>query len=77
MLLFDVHPKKDGACRLVIYTAFDFRTGKTAGGKVLWKLFKLLFPEYVHDVVWNHALCCIKANAERAPNAPLDTLEDH
>ncbi len=67
-LLFDIRPKNGGACRLVIYTAFDFRTGRTLGGKVLWSFFKLLFPEHVHDVVWNHALCCIKANAERAHN---------
>ncbi len=72
-LLFDVHVRNDGACRLVIYTAFDFRTGKTPGGKVLWRLFKFLFPEYVHDVVWNHALCCIKANAEQSHNALLDS----
>jgi flavin-dependent dehydrogenase len=76
-LLFDVHPKKNGACRLVIYTAFDFRTGRTPGGKVLWRLFRVLFPEYVHDVVWNHALCCIKANAERAhDNLPESSVFD-
>ncbi len=67
-LLFDVHRRNDGECRLVIYTAFDFRTGRTPGGRLLWKLFRLLFPEYAHDVVWNHALCCIKASAERAYN---------
>jgi hypothetical protein len=69
-LLFDVHSRDDRACRLVIYTAFDFRTGRTLGGKVFWKLFRHLFPAYVHDVVWNHALCCIKANAERADSEP-------
>ena len=68
-LLFDVRRKDDGASRLVIYTAFDFRTGRTLAGRMLWKLFRLLFPEYVHDVVWNHALCCIKAGAE------LDTTD--
>ncbi len=64
ILLFDITPTKDGNNRLVIYTAFDFRKGRGGGGRLFFKLFKLLFPDYAHDVVWNHAICCIKAEAE-------------
>lgn len=68
-LLFDISPTKDGNSRLVIYTAFDFKKGKKWHGKVFWKLFKTLFPEYAHDVVWNHAICSIKGEAERSSQA--------
>lgn len=63
-LIFDIAPTKDGNNRLVIYTAFDFKKGKTVAARLSWKLFKRIFPEYAHDVVWNHAACCIKKQAE-------------
>jgi len=31
---------------------------------VYWRLFKLLFPEFIHEVLWNHALCELKHSAE-------------
>lgn len=64
-LLFDITPTKDGNHRLVIYTAFDFQKGRTLPGRIFWTLFKHLFPDYAHDVVWNHAICTIKGEAER------------
>jgi len=67
-LLFDISPTRDGNSRLVIYTAFDFRKGKGTFGRIFWKLFKALFPDYAHDVVWNHAICAIKEAAERNDN---------
>ncbi len=65
-LLFDITPTKDGNNRLVLYTAFDFRQGKSPLARIFWKLFKQLFPDYAHDVVWNHAICCIKGEAEKS-----------
>jgi flavin-dependent dehydrogenase len=65
ILIFDVTPTKDGNHRLVIYTAFDYKRGKGLFGKSFWKLFKILFPDYAHDVVWNHAICCIKGEVEQ------------
>lgn len=64
-LLFDITPTKDGNNRLTIYTAFDFKKGHGRISRIFWKLFKHTFPDYAHDVVWNHAICCIKAQAER------------
>jgi hypothetical protein len=64
-LLFDIAPTKDGNNRLVIYTAFDFKSGKTILGRIFWKFFKHIFPDYAHDVVWNHAICCIKKETEK------------
>ncbi len=64
-LLFDIAPTSDGNRRLVIYTAFDFKNSTTIPGKLFWKFFRLIFPDYAHDVVWNHAICCIKKEAEK------------
>jgi hypothetical protein len=64
-LVFNVAPTKDGNSRLSIYTAFDYKRGKGFAGRVLWKGIRMLFPEFVHDVVWNHALCSIKEDVER------------
>ncbi len=65
-LIFDIASTKDGNSRLVIYTAFDFKRGRTAATRLFWKLFKKIFPGYAHDVVWNHAICCIKRDAEKS-----------
>jgi flavin-dependent dehydrogenase len=63
-LIFEIKPTKDGNNRLVIYTSFDYKKGKRALGKIFWWFVRLLFPAFVHDVVWNHALCSIKEDAE-------------
>jgi hypothetical protein len=64
-LIFNVAPTKDGNSRLSIYAAFDFKKGSGVVGRVLWEGARLLFPGFVHDVVWNHALCTIKEEVER------------
>lgn len=65
-LIFDITPTKDGNNRLVIYTAFDYRRGQRIPGKLFFSLFRYLFPDFAHDVVWNHAICTIKAEAEKS-----------
>ena len=65
-LIFDIRPTGDGNHRLVVYTAFDFKRGETPAGRLFWRSFRWLFPEYAHDVVWNHTLCQIKGDAETA-----------
>ncbi len=64
-LIFNVGPTKDGNRRLSIYTAFDYKRGKGLASRMMWKGARLLFPGFVHDVVWNHALCTIKEEVER------------
>ncbi|MFZ7112461.1 MAG: NAD(P)/FAD-dependent oxidoreductase [Desulfatiglandales bacterium] len=65
-LIFEIRPTKDGNHRLVIYTAFDFKRGGGVGTKIFWRFFRLFFPAFLHDIVWNHALCTIKQEAESA-----------
>ncbi len=63
-LVFEIKPTEDGNNRLVIYTAYDFKKGRGVFSRIFWLFFRLFFPAYVHDVVWNHALCSIKEAAE-------------
>ncbi len=64
-LIFNVAPTKDGNSRLSIYAAFDYKRGRGFARRVLWGSIKTLFPEFLHDVAWNHALCTIKEEVER------------
>lgn len=63
-LVFEIKPTEDGNNRLVIYTAYDFKKGNGVFSKIFWWSFRLVFPAFIHDVVWNHALCSIKEVAE-------------
>ncbi|MGD0226735.1 MAG: hypothetical protein ABSF71_30775 [Terriglobia bacterium] len=69
-LIFNVTATKDGNRRLSIYTAFDYKKGKGFASRMMWKGARLLFPGFVHDVVWNHALCTIKEEVERKHDHP-------
>jgi flavin-dependent dehydrogenase len=64
-LIFNVEPAKYGNSQLSIYAAFDYKKGQGFVRRFLWKGIRALFPEFVHDVVWNHALCGIKEEVER------------
>jgi hypothetical protein len=62
--VFEVEQLLAGYCELTIYLAFDYARGNSFAGRVYWRLFKLLFPEFIHEVLWNHALCELKHSAE-------------
>jgi len=64
-IIFNVAPTKDGNRKLSIYAAFDYKKGTSFARRMIWSGARLLFPEFVHDVVWNHALCTIKETVER------------
>lgn len=67
-LILSVVPNRDGNCELSVYASFDYKTGKSVFGRVLWRCARALFPAFVHDVVWNHALCTIKEAIELHPS---------
>jgi hypothetical protein len=60
ILVFDIQEKENGLCILSIYVAFDFPSGTNYIHKFFWYILRRCFPAFVHDVVWNHALCKIK-----------------
>jgi flavin-dependent dehydrogenase len=73
VLLFEVEDGADGVCLLSIYVAFCFPRGGSLAGRMFWRLFRLLFPAFVHDVLWNHSLCQLRDVVEtRAHQPPPD-----
>ncbi len=75
ILAFDVASEGPTRSLLTIYLAFDFPKPRNPLKRVAWWLFRLSFPGFVHDVLWNHALCKLKYLVERAageefPDAP-------
>jgi hypothetical protein len=64
VLLFEIDPAASQSTNLSIYLAFDFERGRTRRARCFWGAFRFIFPEFVHDVIWNHALCQLKNLAE-------------
>ncbi len=55
--IFLIQPMSASHCTLTVYLSFDYKRGASPAERLLWWVFRSLFPEYVHDVIWNHALC--------------------
>ncbi|MDH3989310.1 MAG: hypothetical protein OEV34_09295, partial [Gammaproteobacteria bacterium] len=70
-----IEPDTATTCELTVYLAFDYARGTSAAERLFWWAFRLLFPEYVHDVLWNHALCEFKQAAEEKHKDGNRTLE--
>lgn len=60
VLIFEIEKKGDQNSMLSIYVAFNYPKGRYLFSFVFWQLFKLFFPAYLHDVLWNHSLCKLK-----------------
>jgi len=66
VLAFDVQDEGPRRSLLTIYLVFDFPKPRNPLRRAAWWLFRLTFPGFVHDVLWNHALCKLKYLVERA-----------
>ncbi len=64
LFCFAVDSLPSDYCLLTIYLVFDYARGKGFFSRLLWGAFRRLFPEFIHDVLWNHALCKFKQVAE-------------
>jgi flavin-dependent dehydrogenase len=60
VMVFEIEDLRRGQCGLSIYVTFDFPTGSGPLSRPFFGAFKLLFPAFVHDVIWNHSLCELK-----------------
>ncbi len=60
ILLFEVEKLTEEISTLSIYVAFNFARGKNRITHPFWWLFRVFFPAFVHDVIWNHSLCQLK-----------------
>ncbi len=63
--LFKVENSGEEHSRLSVLLSFDYPTGGNPVEAVFWKLFSLLFPQSIHEIIWNHALCELKQAAEQ------------
>ena len=74
ILVFEIEKLAENLCALSIYVAFNFERGSMWLTRPFWWGFRLLFPAFVHDVLWNHSLCQLKniveANLDRAAPPP-------
>ncbi len=61
---FDVDLVKPGVNLLTIYVGFDFPKGRGPLGRIGWSFLRRTFPQYAHDVLWNHSLCKLRDLAE-------------
>jgi flavin-dependent dehydrogenase len=64
ILAFDIDRRGPASSVLTIYVAFDFPKPHNPLKRLVWWVFGLTFPSFVHDVLWNHALCKLKHLAE-------------
>lgn len=60
VMVFEIETLGRGQCGLSIYVTFDFPTGSGLLSRPLFGVLRLLFPAFVHDVIWNHSLCELK-----------------
>ena len=67
VLIFEIEPASETISVLSIYVAFDFLKGNRFISKIFRRLFRFLFPSYLHDVLWNHSLCKLKDIVESSP----------
>lgn len=66
VLVFDIDETRGADSFFSIYVAFDFPKGENLLDKLFWKIFRLIFPGFIHDVLWNHSLCKLKDIIEMA-----------
>ena len=63
--LFEVEQRDTGHCLLTVYLTFNYARGTSIVSRLYWWIFRFLFPEFIHEVIWNHALCEFKQTAEK------------
>ena len=70
VLIFDLKEVRQGVMLLSTYVGFSFPRPRNPVKKAAWYAFRLAFPGFVHDVVWNHSLCKIKDLVETEEESP-------
>ena len=73
--VFEVDPLPSGYSDVTVYLGFDYARGHSLPTQVYWRLFRFLFPESIHDVLWNHALCEFRQRAENLADVTFQAQE--
>lgn len=70
VLIFDLKKDRKGVFLLSTYVGFSFPRPRNPIKRAAWFAFRLAFPGFVHDVVWNHSLCKLKDLVETEETRP-------
>jgi flavin-dependent dehydrogenase len=76
VLVFKIDDRAEGTLLLSIFVAFDFVRGDSIPTKLARRAFRLLFPGFVHDVLWNHSLCELRDIVESWRREASSALPD-
>lgn len=76
VLIFEIETLNEEMGALSIYVAFNFTRGRRWFTRPLWRLLRLLFPAFVHDVIWNHSLCQLKSSVESSGETAESVWQD-
>lgn len=68
--IFHIEPLSGNRTNLTVLLVFNYPKGSSLLEKLFWYGFRLLFPDFIHEVLWNHALCEFKQSIE---NRNLDS----
>ncbi len=60
VLIFDIKEARAGILLLSVYVGFSFPKPRNLIKRLAWRVFRIAFPGFVHDVLWNHSLCKMK-----------------
>lgn len=69
-LIFDVKEIREGVFLLSVYVGFSFPRPRNPIKRAAWYAFRIAFPGFVHDVLWNHSLCKLKDVVETEDDPP-------
>ena len=69
---FVIDELRAGVNLLTVYVGFDFPRGRGLG-RLGRDVGRRIFPQFAHDVVWNHSLCEIKRLAEEDKGLSADS----
>ncbi len=71
VLIFDIESLEGDKSVLSVLVAFRVRGWGGRSRRAFGRALGLLFPIYVHDVLWNHAMCELKHIVEMARSRPI------
>lgn len=64
--IFQIEPLSPGRTNLSVLLVFNYPKGSNIIERLFWHSFRILFPDSIHEVLWNHALCEFKQSIEKS-----------
>lgn len=74
--LFNIGDSARNQSRLSVLLSFDYPKGGSPIEAVYWQLFAWLFPQSIHEIIWNHALCELKQAIEQSDSGLIVSMPE-